>query len=140
MKKAKFSFLFLLIALTGLAQNNATIDTTDIAAPKKIAFNYKQLIIPSVLIGYGIIGLESDRIKGWNIGIRNEVVEDIDDKLTIDDFTQYAPAVSVYALNNLGVKGKNNLKERSIVLGTSMVFVLTTVTAINYLGAEPTRY
>ena len=64
------------------------------------------------------------------MNIRSEVIDDIDKKITIDDFIQYAPSVSVYALNNLGIKGKNNLKDRSIVLGTSMVFVFATVTAL----------
>lgn len=121
-------FLFISSFHFASAQTNSIVDT--ISVSQNIKFSYKSLIVPSLLIGYGIVGLESDGIKGWNLGIRNEVVEDIDNKLTIDDFIQYAPAVSVYALNNLGVKGKNNLKERSIVLGTSMVFVLTTVTAL----------
>lgn len=122
--------LFLIISFFNLssAQINSSVDTTHIS--QNIKFNYKQLIVPSLLIGYGIVGLESDKIKEWNLGIRNEVVEDIDNKLTIDDFMQYAPAVSVYALNNLGIKGKNNLKDRSIVLGTSMVFVFATVTTL----------
>lgn len=107
--------------------NRNVLDTTAIIVPHNIKFNYKQLIIPSALIGFGIIGLENNNLKDWNLNIRNEVVEDIDTKLTIDDFMQYSPAVSVYALNALGVKGKNNLKDRSIVLGTSMLFVASTV-------------
>ncbi|HNP33904.1 MAG TPA: phosphatase PAP2 family protein [Flavobacterium sp.] len=136
MKIAKLVFLFLLTAITASAQNSPTIDTSAIAAPKNIKFNYKQLIIPSLLIGYGVVGLGSDGLQGWNIDIRNEVVEDIDKKLTIDDFLQYTPAVSVYALNAFGVKGKNNFKDRSIVLGTSMVFVFTTVTALKKITKE----
>ena len=130
MKQIEFGFLLLLVPLTGLAQNTPTIDTTSIVAAKNIKFNYKQLIIPSVLIGYGVVGLESDDLKDWNLGIREEVMEDIDNKFTIDDLLQYTPAVSVYALNAFGVKGKNNFKDRSIVLGTSMLFVFTSVTAL----------
>jgi hypothetical protein len=39
----------------------------DTIASKKIT--YKQLIIPGVLIGYGIIGIESDGLKFVNSGI-----------------------------------------------------------------------
>lgn len=127
MNKVKLSLLFLLIAITGFSQNSHTIDTSAVVAQKNIKFNYKHIILPTILIGYGIIGLNSDYLKDLNLDIRSEVMEDIDNKLTIDDFMQYAPAVSVYVLNNLGVKGKKNLKDRSIVLGNSMVFVFATV-------------
>lgn len=130
MKKATLSILFLLVTLTGIAQNSPTIDTSAIVAPKNIKFNYKQLILPTVLIGYGVVGLNSGDLKKINLDIRNGVVDDNHKKLSIDDFLQYTPALSVYALNNMGVQGKNNLKDRSIVLGTSMVFVLATVTAL----------
>src|SRR6478672_156660 len=130
MKKIPLNMLLMLFALSGFTQNAPAIDTTAIVAPKNIKFNYKQLVLPTVLIGYGILGLESDGIKGWNLGIREEVMEDIDNKFTIDDYLQFTPAVSVYALNAIGVKGKNNLKDRNIVLATSMVFVFTTVTAL----------
>ena len=130
MKKATLSILFLLVTLTGIAQNSPTIDTSAIVAPKNIKFNYKQLILPTVLIGYGVVGLNSGDLKKINLDIRNGVVDDNHKKLSIDDFLQSTPALSVYALNNMGVQGKNNLKDRSIVLGTSMVFVLATVTAL----------
>ncbi|MCI9846868.1 phosphatase PAP2 family protein [Flavobacterium pectinovorum] len=95
-----------------------------------LKFNYKQLIIPGVLIGYGFIGLESDQLKSYNADIREEVKEDIDHKITIDDFSQYTPAASVYALNALGIKGKNNLKDRSIILASSYLMMSTAVFAL----------
>ncbi len=49
-------------------------------------FKFKQLIIPTVLIGYGIIGIESDQLKLFNTEIKEEVNENIDEKITIDDF------------------------------------------------------
>ena len=93
----------------------------------KLKFNYKQLIIPSVLMTYGLVGLESDGLKFFNLEIKEEVNENIDKKLTIDDISQYAPSLTVYALNNLGIQGKNNLRDRSIILGTSYAMVLGSV-------------
>jgi hypothetical protein len=113
------------------AQSIATIDTT-----KSIKFKFKQIIIPSVLIGIGVVGLESESLKDLNLIIRDEVMEDIDKKLTIDDVMQYSPALSVYALNALNVKGKNNLKNRSIVLATSFLFVAATVRTIKKTSSE----
>ena len=97
-------------------------------------FNYKQLIIPSVLIGYGVIGLESDQLLSFNHQIKDEVTEDIDEKVTIDDFSQYTPAVSVYALNAFGVKGKNNMRDRSVILVTSYAIMATTVLGLKSIS------
>lgn len=118
---------FLLFAVNIIAQQKVK-DTI----PKNLKFNYKQLIIPGALIGYGVVGLESDQLKGYNLIIRNEVTEDIDKKLSIDDFSQYMPALAVYGLNNIGVQGKNILKDRSIILGTSMLLVFTSVITLKY--------
>ena len=105
----------------------------DSISNENVRFNYKQLIIPTALIGYGVIGLESDDLKDFNLGIRNEVTDDIDGKLTIDDYAQYAPALSVYALNFCGIKGKNNLRDRSIILGTSYLLMTGTVMGLKSL-------
>jgi hypothetical protein len=109
------------------AQNsvNDTIAVNDTI--QNLKFSYKQLIIPSVLISYGVIGLNSDQLKGYNLDVQDEVIENIDRKFTIDDIMQYAPAVSVYALNACGVEGKNNLKDRSIILTTSYLIMTAVV-------------
>jgi hypothetical protein len=96
----------------------------DSVVVKKIT--YKELIIPTVLIGYGFIGIESDGIKNFNAEIKEEVNENIDKNLTIDDITQYVPAASVYALNAMGIQGKNNFKDRTLILATSYLLVAGT--------------
>lgn len=90
-------------------------------------FRYKDLIIPVFLIGYGIIGVENDGLKLFNSEIKEEIREHIDEKLTIDDFSQYAAFTSVYALNAFGIKGKHNFRDRTIMLGTSYLLMGTTV-------------
>ena len=62
------------------AQEIVKKDSISIDKKENLKFKYKQLIIPTVLIGYGIIGLESDDLKDFNLGIRNEVTDDIDGK------------------------------------------------------------
>jgi membrane-associated phospholipid phosphatase len=113
-----------------IAQNNITDTIVVKDSVKNLKFNYKQLIIPTVLIGYGFIGLNSDQIKNFDAEVQDEVTEHIDDKVTIDDFSQYAPAAAVYALNAFGDKGKNNLKDRSIILATSYAMMTVTVLAL----------
>lgn len=128
MLKAVLLFFLGFAALSAQTIVNDSITVQDTV--HNLKFNSKQLIIPGLLIGYGVIGLESDQLKGYNSEIRKEVQEDIDHKITIDDFSQYAPAASVYALNACGIKGKNNLKDRSIILAASYLMMSTTVFAL----------
>jgi len=130
-QKKLFSFFFLTLFCFANAQDAKQKDTI---ATKNLKFNYKQLIIPSVLIGYGVLGFENHNILGFNTEIREEVKEHIDEKITIDDFSQYVPAASVYVLNNVGIQGKNNLKDRSIIYGTSYLLVATTVTSLKHVS------
>lgn len=127
--------IFLLSVLNANAQQTDSIAKIDTTA-NHLKFNYKQLIIPSVLIGYGVIGLESDQLLSFNSQIKEEVTEDIDQKVTIDDFSQYAPAASVYALNAFGIKGKNNFRDRSVIFVTSYVIMATTVLSLKSIVKE----
>ena len=123
MKAYRLGLLFFMGIQFGFAQQ--ATDSTKINENYK--FNYKQLIVPTALMTYGIIGLESDGLKLVNSNIRAEVMEDIDKKITIDDFSQYAPTAAVYGLNLAGIHGKNNFKDRTIILGTSYLIMATTV-------------
>lgn len=127
------SLLFLFGLFSVNAQQNDSITKID-STSHQLKFNYKQLIIPGVLIGYGVIGLESDQLLSFNSQIKKEVTEDIDEKVTIDDFSQYAPAASVYALNAFGVKGKNNMRDRSVILVTSYAIMATTVLGLKSIS------
>lgn len=126
-----FRLFVVLLSTHFLTAQNSVADTIVVKdTVKNLKFNYKQLIIPAVVIGYGFIGLNSDQLKSFNSEIREEVNEHIDEKLTIDDFAQYAPAASVYALNACGVKGKNNLKDRSIILTSSYIMMSVAVLSL----------
>jgi hypothetical protein len=98
-----------------------------------LKFHAKQLIIPTALFAYGIVAIESDYLKLINTELRDELKESIDDKFSIDDFSQYAPALTVYALNNVGVKGKHNLRDRSMILATSYLIMSGSVLGVKGL-------
>lgn len=100
---------------------------------KHFRFSYKHFIIPAALIGYGVIGIESDQLKSWNSNIREEVIEDIDGKLTIDDFTQWAPAGTAFALSAAGVESKNSFKDKTVILATSYLIMSATVLSLKSL-------
>lgn len=131
MKKRSFSILLFLFTISVFAQDKA-LDSLQVIERHK--FNYKSLIIPTVLLGYGVIGLESNTLIEINSSTNSELKEHIDEKFTMDDISQYAPFVSVYALNLAGVKGKHNLKDRTIILGTAYLIMGGTVNIIKNTG------
>lgn len=131
MKLIQVTLLFLLINNTLKAQ---TVQIDSLSKTTHTTFKPKALLIPTVLIGYGIVGLESHTLKLVNAEISEEVQEHIDDKFTLDDISQYTPFVSVYALNALGVKGKHNFKDRTIILGTAYLIMGATVNIIKNTG------
>lgn len=124
--------LFLSLSVEAFTQTPAPGDSIYILTEpaKNIKFSYKQLIVPAVLIGYGFWGNESGQIKSFNSQIRDEFTEDIDRKISIDDFSRYVPAVSVYALNAFGIEGKNTMRDRSVILATSTILTVGTVFAL----------
>jgi len=131
MKSIKLIIVFCLMAINLYGQNEK-IDTLQ---QKNIQFNYKSLIVPTALIGYGIVGIENDGLKFLNSEIKEEIDENIDNKFTIGDISQYVPFLSVYGLNAIGIKGKNNFKDRSIILGTAYLIMGTTVFGMKKLTA-----
>jgi hypothetical protein len=119
-------FIIILLSLVSSAQSvDATIPVDSLVVKNKtqIQFKAKQLIIPAVLIGYGIIGIGNDQLESFNDQIKEEVKENIDEKFTIDDFSQYLPLASVYGLSAIGVKGKNNFRDKTVIVATSYLIM-----------------
>ncbi|TAF72443.1 MAG: phosphatase PAP2 family protein [Flavobacterium sp.] len=124
-------FLFpILFPILFFGQNIEKDSISELESKKQLTFNHKQLIISVALCTYGVIAIESDYLKSLNSEISEEVKEHIDKKITIDDFSQYAPLLAVYGLNAIGIQGKNNLRDRSIIMGTSYLFMSTTIMSL----------
>ncbi len=124
-------FLFCLFTIPVIGQD---IQKDSSITGKASRFKYESLIIPVSLITYGIIGLESHTITGLNQSTRVEIREHIDERFSIDDFSQYSTFMAVYGLNALGVKGKHNLADRTLVLGTAYAIMGLTVNIIKRTG------
>lgn len=99
-----------------------------IATPYK--FKPVQVVVPAALIGASVIGLESDWLQYQNREIREELQENIDHKLTIDDFSQYAPIAAVYGLDLLGVRGKHDAIDQTIILATAYTLMGISVNSL----------
>lgn len=94
---------------------------------------YKQLIVPGVLVGYGVLGFVNAGVKDVNVAIKSEVSEHVDKQISIDDYTRYLPVVSVYALNVAGIKGKHNYRDLTIITATSSLIMVGSVMGLKSL-------
>lgn len=86
----------------------------------QIPVTLRSLIIPGALFAYGAVTLNNGRLREINEEAR-EVFWDGKKHSSpyLEDYTLLVPAATVYALNIFGVKGQNNLIDRSILYGMS---------------------
>ena len=104
---------------------------------KKTTFPYKSFILPAFMIAYGFTAIYNDELADINEEIKEEVwTETPHKKVSIDNYLQFAPAVAVYGLNLAGIKGKNNLGDRSMIYLISNIFLNTTVTSLKSLTGQ----
>lgn len=129
--------LVFLSALTGNAQYTdavnpeSTISDTSVS-PKynwkrqneNTRLQFKQLIIPTALITYGAVTMSSHDANSLNGKIQEDIwIDKPHSSKHYDTYLMFAPAVSVYALNAFGIKGKNNFRDRSMIYLMSNIFV-----------------
>ncbi len=132
--------IFFLLLLTGMAHLNAqskdSIDTVSHTYPKekpefvpvkKITPELKPTVITLIasmsLISYGSIAKLTPELRKLDSNIKSAIRKNKTDfRIQIDDYIQYAPGLSVYALNALGIKGKHNFKDLTLTYILSTVF------------------
>lgn len=135
--------LFILTSVFGKAQNNDSIqvqetpkDSTTAINTEKNTLNYKNFIIPTALVGYGVASLSVSSFKQLNFSTRDEINEHKLDHIRLDNYTQFAPAALVYGLNAFGVEGKHNFRDRTIIYGTSMLITSAIVVPLKHTVKE----
>lgn len=105
----------------------------------------RSVVIPTAMIAYGTLALSNKDLKKLNLTMRKEIWEDrgSDKKLKLDEFSLIAPAVAVYGLNMAGIKGKNNLVDRTMIYGMSNLIgsgiVATAKRAFNQFRPDSTN-
>lgn len=128
-KNYLLAVLFILATISkSYGQYSDTISVSD-----EYKFSYKQLIIPSALMAYGIV----ETVLAPNHNLLNKTLGDAVNahnpkRLRIDDVSLAVPALSVYALNLAGIEGKHNFRDRTVILVMASVFTLASVNAIKY--------
>jgi len=127
-------------AVTATAQDTTSVTGNSVVTPvNKNNRSIKPVtyIIPSALIAYGFIALESKPLIQFNQHIKKSIWNNNPHQTTkIDDYIWAAPALSVYALNLAGVKGKHNFIDRSFLLGLSYTIAGAVVAPVKKFTKE----
>ncbi len=131
MKNQFIAALLLLLPLKIFSRETRTDSTYN---NKNLEFKYEALIIPAALTGYGLLNLENHTLNLVNAEAKEELSEHIDEKVSVDDFSQYSPFVAVYALNAAGIKGNNNFRNSTTVLFTAYLIMGGTVNIMKRTG------
>lgn len=83
---------------------------------EKSSLKIKSFIVPATLVTYGFITMSNHDINSINGKLQKSIwVDKPHSSKNYDNYLMFFPAVSVYALNAFGVKGKNNFRDRSII-------------------------
>ena len=77
--------VFILVSFNSFAQTKKQ-DT--LHQQKNIDFNYKALIIPASLIGYGALSLYNDKLTTLDTSLRNSINSDNEKTFPLDEGTQ----------------------------------------------------
>lgn len=113
-------------------QRDSIFDDSLISHPGKVKNSpwvfVKSSIIPAVSIAYGVMTIENHSFQQVDYNIRAALrPANASSHATIDNYLQFAPAAAVYALNSFGIKGKNNFRDRTIILAIAAILEQSTV-------------
>ncbi len=109
--KNSIIFLLLLVFVSIDAQKKERDSVLANTYPK---FNAKNLIIPGITIGYGLLALNSPTLIDINENIHESLVGDRE--VGVDDFTLYIPALSVFAIDLFSHNARHRLGDRTAIL------------------------
>ena len=96
---------------------------------KNVSFKYSSLLLPAGLVSYGILGIKNDPVKKWDMDIRKSL-DPNGTRTSIDDYILFSPIAATYGLDLAGIKGRNNMLDKTIILGTSTLFLYSSVNII----------
>lgn len=89
---------------------------------------WQHQFVPIFLILLGSIGTGSDWMGEENRRIRDELQANVSSHVTIDNYSQFAPLVAVYALDAFQIAHRCNLGEQIIVTTISIAMQESSVT------------
>ncbi len=97
------------------------------------SFHVEQLVAPVVLAGVGATIMAVPKLhQTIDLSVRSRVLGMNLPEEPLGDYLQYVPAVSAYALNVAGVRGKHNYLDATVILATSWATLGVIVNVTKY--------
>jgi hypothetical protein len=94
--------------------DTATIRETHLRQTFKNPVRVSAIVIPTAALAYGFIKLGNNALTNLDEEAKHEFYSEHPHKqFTVDNYLQFAPGAAVFALNGLGIKGKNSLLDQS---------------------------
>jgi hypothetical protein len=95
---------------------------------------FRPYFLPALAIAYGFTGLENHGIQNLDFEVKEELyLEHTHEELHLDNYLQFSPGVAVYGLNALGIKGKNNFRDRSAIYVMSNLILNSTCQVVKHI-------
>lgn len=89
------------------------------------------------MIAYGVTALKFDWFQDWNESIKNEIwTKSPHQQVHIDNYMQWAPAASTFALGVAGVKGRHQFIDRALIFGMAELIQSSVVASIKKVSGE----
>lgn len=108
------------------------LSTRDSIFSPAIRLSYKQLILPTIFIGVDITAVSLGLLRKADHKLRDKFEKLNRGNLDLDQTSQYVPAAAVYALNVRLKPGEHNFRDRTIVLATASLVMVTMTTCLKY--------
>jgi membrane-associated phospholipid phosphatase len=100
-------------------------------------FSWRSTVLPATFLAYGVAAQNFDWLKNWNRSIKKEVWTDAPHKqVHFDNYLQWSPAVTTFALGIAGVKGEHNFTDRLFIFGIAELIQSSVVAAIKKVSNE----
>jgi len=123
-------YIFLCFPLFGTAQYSDTLQKDSLSSE-----SFKSYVPALVVITYGAVALADGPLKNLDHYIAEKRNEKHPNFHTyIDDYLRYVPFVAVYGLDILGVKSKNNFKNKTSLVILSGAIAYTTTNLVKGLA------
>lgn len=120
MKKNILFIFFVLCNIIVFAQDSTKLVVT----PQKFSIN--KLYVPSALMLSGVLsnGNYTNSPKLLVADFRNQHIPDF--RTHVDDYLQFSPILIVYGLDAFGLKSKNDIANRTLILSKGELLVIAT--------------
>jgi len=126
--------IFLMLNLSAICYSQTSIDTSKLIVAPSIASNdygIQSFFIPGLMVGYGVLSVNSSFFKKINEYTDIHTTHSTKGASTrLDDILQFSPAIVLYGLNVAGIKGRNNVKDQTLVYMMSNVLLNVSVQTI----------